>query len=163
MDAAESAHTVCKLRAALARGATLRQAERETGVPASTIRLWARREGVPRRRARRLDKSQRQTIRRAISREKIDGAKATLRKVASIVGCSPSTVWRVANPVEPGAPVRVRPYRCTTCPSRPLVNVRPCPACLALGRIDANGQTRPTIMLNDRLQRELEACAAERR
>jgi DNA invertase Pin-like site-specific DNA recombinase len=125
MNAAEAADHVRKLRALLARGDSIRQAAKAAGLSKSTAQRLAAKSRIPRRRAaRRLTDAEKRQIRRDAAK-----VRATLRRVARLARVGVATVHRTLNPVEPGAPRRVRPY---TCPAGHRVFLRPCQVCQAL-------------------------------
>lgn len=126
----DAAAHLSKLRAMLARGTTLRQAQAETGVSERTIRRRAEAAQWPRRRRHRLSAKQKRQIQRAVSQETLDGHRATLRRIAALAGCSVSTVWRHLNPALPGGPRKVRVY---TCPQGHRTYLKPCQMCRAIG------------------------------
>lgn len=125
MGDAERAEYVCKLRAALGRGASLSEAAKAAGKSKSNAHRVALQEGLGRRKpARRLSPG----VKRAILRD-IESARLSLRQIARLHKRGFSTVQRLANPVEPGGPRKVRAYRCPGCEQ--LVNLRPCVICTA--------------------------------
>lgn len=125
-DQVSADETLRKLRAYLARGDSLRAAADAAGLTKSTAQRLAARHKLPRRTPpKRLTTAEKRKIQRDLAK---DGA--TLRRIAAAARRGKSTIQRLANPVEPGDPKRVRPYRC---PLGHRTYLKPCQTCRALG------------------------------
>jgi len=130
-DAAEDrAHkareTIERLRALLARGATLKQAGQEIEELdgsqwrayrlAVKHRLPRRRRGLPRHKSRQIEKYLR-------------AMRLTINKIARLVKVSSDTVWKRKIARDGPGPRPCRPYTCPGCHNR--VKLKPCQICRA--------------------------------
>jgi len=124
-----------RLRAVLARGATLKQAAAQLpeldGSQWRAYRLAAK-HNLPRRR-RSLPREKARLIEKELRR-----ARLTINALAKLAKVSPMTVWRKKIARDGPGPRPCRPYWCRGCGKR--VNLRPCQICRALqGRDEKDG------------------------
>lgn len=131
----DAAKDLVRLRAVLARGATLQKAGQKVGRSAYAAYRLAVKHDLPRRR-RSLPPEKTSKIQRELARE---NSRQTLTRIAELAGCSVATVWRHANRLPKGAPRSVRKYRCSGC--RYDVTLSPCQICAA--RASAVPKSRP--------------------
>jgi DNA-binding phage protein len=131
MAAADARAVIARLRALLARGASLREAARQTGCSKSTLHRLAVRHGLPRRPRKRLTPRQIGTAERLVR-----AAHHTVARIAELLRVAKSTASQLRRRVlDDQAQASFRPRRlktarvCPTCGQR--IVQWPCVACQA--------------------------------